>query len=38
MFDNATLSIGTIKVMSKALRRAGSSQQGKAWRAPVGCN
>jgi len=37
MFDNATLSLGTTKVMSNVLRIAGSSQQGNARRAPVGC-
>ena len=37
MFDKATLSFGTIKVISKVARMAGSSQQGNARRAPVGC-
>jgi len=37
MFDKATLSLGTIKVMSKVARIVGSSQQGNARRAPVGC-
>jgi len=37
MFDRVTLSLGTIKVMSKVARIVGSSQQGNARRAPVGC-
>ena len=36
MFDKATLSFGTIKVISNVARMAGSSQQGNARRAPVG--
>ena len=36
MFDKATLSLGTTKVMSNVARRAGSSQHGNARRAPVG--
>lgn len=36
MFDKATLSLGATKVMLNVLRIAGSSQQGKALRAPVG--
>lgn len=35
MLDSATLSLGTIKMISKVARIAGSSQQGKARRAPV---
>jgi len=37
MFDKATLSLGTIKVMSKVAQIVGSSQQGNARCAPVGC-
>lgn len=36
MFDKATLSFGTTKVMSKVALSAGSSQQGNARRASVG--
>lgn len=35
IFDKATLSFGTIRVMSKVALIAGSSQQGKARRASV---
>lgn len=35
MFDKATLSLGTISVISKVALMAGSSQQGKALRASV---
>ncbi len=35
IFDRATLSFGTIRVMSKVALIAGSSQQGKARRASV---
>lgn len=35
IFDKATRSLGTIKVMSKVALIAGSSQQGKALRASV---
>lgn len=35
MFDKATLSLGTIRVISKVALMAGSSQQGKALRASV---
>lgn len=37
MFDRATLSLGTTKVTSNVALRAGSSQQGNARRASVGC-
>lgn len=35
IFDKATLSLGTIRVISKVALMAGSSQQGKALRASV---
>lgn len=35
MFDRATLSLGTIRVISKVALIAGSSQQGNALRASV---
>lgn len=35
MFDKATRSLGTIRVMSKVALIAGSSQHGKALRASV---
>lgn len=37
MFDKATRSLGTIRVMSNVALIAGSSQQGKALRASVAC-
>lgn len=37
MFDRATRSLGTIRVMSKVALMAGSSQQGNALRASVAC-
>ncbi len=36
IFDKATLSLGTTRVMSNEARMVGSSQQGNARRAPVG--
>uniref|UniRef100_A0A0E9W742 Uncharacterized protein n=1 Tax=Anguilla anguilla TaxID=7936 RepID=A0A0E9W742_ANGAN len=37
IFDKATRSFGTMRVMSKVALIAGSSQQGKARRASVAC-
>lgn len=38
ILDKAILSAGITKVISKVARTAGSSQQGKARRAPVACS